>query len=141
MLAAKVPKRDWMPTMSGDEHAIRDVITAWLRASTEGDTATVLSLMSDDVVFLVPGRKPFGKKEFAAAESALRETRMNADSEVREIKVAGDWAFCWTDLRVEMTPADGKTVRRSGNTLSIFQRLSDGRWVLARDANLLTIES
>jgi ketosteroid isomerase-like protein len=31
-------------------------------------------------------------------------------------------------------------LRRSGPTLSIFRRLGDGRWVLARDANLLTVE-
>ena len=34
-----------------------------------------------------------------------------------------------------------KPVRRSGYTLTILQKLPDGRWVLARDANLMTAEA
>ena len=130
------------PTMSDDERAIREVIATWLRASAEGDNQKVLSLMADDVVFLVAGRPPFGKAEFAAAQSGLQQFRMQATSEVREVQVSGDWGFCWTKLAVEATPTSGgTTIRRSGHTLSIYQRLPDGRWVLARDANLLTLEN
>ena len=40
-----------------------------------------------------------------------------------------------------MTPiAGGQPLRRSGATLSIFRRVAGGRWVLARDANLLTVD-
>jgi uncharacterized protein (TIGR02246 family) len=128
--------------MSEDERAIREAIATWLRASAEGDAETVLGLMADDVVFFVAGRAPFGKAEFAAAQTGLADARIEAASNVREVQVSGDWAWCSTDLRVEMTPAGGgAAVRRSGNTLSIFKRLPDGRWVLARDANLLTAES
>ena len=98
--------------------------------------------MADDVVFLVPGMRPFGKKEFAAAQGSLAGYKLEADSQVREIKVTGDWAYCWTDLAVAMTPtAGGPTIRRSGNTLSILQRKPDGRWVLTRDANMLALEN
>ena len=38
--------------MSPDERAIRDLVDTWMTASREGDTATVLSLMSDDVIFM-----------------------------------------------------------------------------------------
>jgi uncharacterized protein (TIGR02246 family) len=127
--------------MTNDEHAIRDLISTWMRASEEGDATTILSLMADDVVFLVAGQKPFGKEEFAASQKGLARQRMSATSEIREIKILGDWAFCWTHLAVMMTPPDGAPVRRSGHTLSIFNRLDDGRWVLARDANMLTLES
>ena len=128
--------------MTEEERAIREVIATWMRASAEGDTETVLSLMADNVVFFVPGHPPFGKAEFAAAQEGLQGSRIEADSTVREVRVFGDWAFCSTDLRVEMTPAGGGApVRRSGNTLSIFQRLPGGQWVLARDANLLAVES
>lgn len=50
--------------MSPDERAIRDVISTWLSASAAGDHEKVLSLMSEDVVFLVAGRS-FGKEELA----------------------------------------------------------------------------
>lgn len=127
--------------MSADELAIREVIATWLRASAAGDTETVLSLMDDDVVFFVAGRPPFGKKAFAAAQEGLGKARIDATSNVREVRVSGDWAWCSTDLSVVMTPGDGgPAVRRSGNTLSVFRRLPDGRWVLYRDANLLTVE-
>jgi hypothetical protein len=48
--------------MTDDERAIRELIATWLRASQAGDTQTVLSLMTDDVIFMVPGREPFGKE-------------------------------------------------------------------------------
>jgi uncharacterized protein (TIGR02246 family) len=128
--------------MSDDERAIREMIATWMRASREGDTATVLSLMADDVVFLVPGRAPFGKEAFAGAQQGIAGVDIDGESDVREVKVLGDWAFAWAHLTVTMTPADASpAVRRSGHTLSIFQRLGDGRWVLARDANLLAVES
>lgn len=127
--------------MSPDERAIRDVIATWLSASAAGDSETVLSLMSDDVVFLVAGREPFGKQQFAASQGALTGQRIEARSDVREVVVSGDLAYARAQLSVTMTPlAGGAPVRRSGPTLSIFRRLADGRWVLARDANLLTVE-
>ncbi|MFL5613500.1 MAG: SgcJ/EcaC family oxidoreductase [Gemmatimonadaceae bacterium] len=127
--------------MSPDERAIRDLIATWISASAAGDEATVLSLMTDDVVFLVAGRPPFGKAEFAAAQSGLGTHRIEAQSDVREVYVAGPLAYARTQLRVTITPvAGGEPLRRSGATLSIFRKGDDGRWRLARDANLLTVE-
>ena len=60
---------------------------------------------------------------------------------IRELRVAGDWARCWSDLTVTVTPRDGGApIGRSGPVRSIFRREPDGRWVLARDANMLTAE-
>ncbi len=56
--------------MSDDERAIRDLIAAWMSATQAGDAETVLGLMTDDVVFMVPGREPFGKEAFAAASQS-----------------------------------------------------------------------
>lgn len=128
--------------MTSDERAVRDVIDAWLRASGADDTETVLRLMTDDVVFLVPGRAPFGKEVFAKAQVGQADYRLEAKSDVCEVRVTGDWAYAWTHLTVAMTPkSGGPTVRRSRHTLSIFQRGIDGTWLLARDANMLAIES
>jgi uncharacterized protein (TIGR02246 family) len=128
--------------MTNDEQAIREVIATWMKASAAGDTATVLSLMADDVVFLVPGRPPFGKKEFAAAQPGMARFKIDVTSNVQEVHVTGDWAYCRTSLTVVMTPLDGSPpVRRSGHTLSIFRRQADSRWVLARDANMLAVET
>jgi uncharacterized protein (TIGR02246 family) len=123
--------------MTEDERAIREVIATWMRASAAGDTATVLSLMTDDVVFMVPGRDPFGKEAFAAASNAMQGATIDGTSDIREIEVLGDWAYVRSHLEVAVTPPGIPAVRRKGYTLSIFRKGSDGRWRLARDANLL----
>jgi uncharacterized protein (TIGR02246 family) len=125
--------------MTEDERAIRDLIGTWLDASKKGDLQTVLSLMADDVVFMVPGRS-FGKEAFVAASQGMRGVAFEGQSEVQEVQVLGDWAWCRTHLTVTATPPNGNPVRRSGNTLSIFRKRPDGRWVLARDANMLAPE-
>jgi uncharacterized protein (TIGR02246 family) len=121
--------------------AIQQVIARWLEASAAGDTATVLGLMTDDVVFLTPGAAPFGKAEFAAASRAMAgRVRFEARSEVEEIAVSGTMAVARSRLAVTVTPttASGASPRSlAGSTLSVFRKESDGRWLLARDANLL----
>jgi len=39
------------------------------------------------------------------------------------------------------TPPAGEPVRNSGYTLTLYRKGTDGRWRLARDANLLTVRS
>jgi uncharacterized protein (TIGR02246 family) len=127
--------------MDNDEQAIRALIDRWLAATRAGDTATVLNLMADDVVFLVPGVEPFGKDVFAANSAGMKGFRIEGKSEIEELEILGDWAWMRTRLRVAVTPPNGKERVRSGYTLTILRKESDGRWVLARDANLLTAES
>jgi uncharacterized protein (TIGR02246 family) len=128
-----------------DQEKIREVIATWMRASAEGDIERVLSLMAEDVVFLVPGRPPMrGREAFAAASREMAgKVRFEGKSDVQEIQVAGDYAFCWSHLAVTATPLEGggEPVRRSGPVLSVFRREPDGRWVLYRDANLLTADT
>ncbi|PRD50224.1 SgcJ/EcaC family oxidoreductase [Phyllobacterium myrsinacearum] len=127
--------------MSDDEQAIRAVVDTWLAASQAGDTATVLSLMTDDVVFTVPGREPFGKEMFAAASESLKEMRMEGASEIVELQILGQWAFIRNHIRIAITPPGGKVQRRSGYTLTLLRKEADGKWRLARDANMVTQES
>ncbi len=125
--------------MSPDEQAIRDLVDLWMKASQSGDTQTVLSLMSDDVVFTVPGREPFGKAAFAAASAGAKGMRIEGTSEIVEVKVLGDWAWMRNKLRIQVTMPDQKVVVRSGYTLTILKK-EHGKWVVTRDANLLTVE-
>jgi uncharacterized protein (TIGR02246 family) len=124
--------------MSNDEQAIRDLVATWLSASKAGDTQKVLSLMADDVVFLMPGREPMrGRSAFAATQPPLQQFDLDASSDIQEIKVFGEWAYVWTKLSVVMTPKMGGTpVKRVGNTLSILKKQA-GTWVIFRDANML----
>jgi uncharacterized protein (TIGR02246 family) len=120
-----------------DEAAIRELIATWMRASEAGDVTTVLSLMADDVIFLVPGREPFGKDEFRRAAEAMKGLRLTGTSDVREVKVVGDWAYIRNYIEITIVAPGGNPTRRAGHTLSIARRQSDGRWVLWRDANLV----
>jgi len=123
--------------MTDDERAIRDLVATWMAASKAGDIETVLGLMADDAVFLVPGREPFGKAEFAAASQGMKNVQFEGTSDIRELKVLGDWAWLRNYLTVTMTRPDGKIMRRAGYTLTILRKQSNGKWLLARDANLM----
>jgi ketosteroid isomerase-like protein len=98
--------------MTDDERAIRDLVGTWMAATKRGDLSTVLDLMTDDVVFMVPGQKP----------------------------VFGDWACFRSYLEVTAIPPNGEPVRPPAYTLTIVRKEADGRWRLARDANLMTTQ-
>jgi uncharacterized protein (TIGR02246 family) len=124
-----------------DEQKIREVISSWMRATAEGDLAQVLSLMAEDAIFLLPGQPPMrGRDAFAAGfRTAFQHVRIEGVSEVQEIRIAGDHAYCWNQLSLTITPLQGgPPKRRAGSTLSVFRREGDGRWRLFRDANLLS---
>lgn len=126
--------------MSADEHAIRDLIARWLQATRDGDVDAVLALMAPDVVFLVPGQPPMQGR--AAFEQGLRGMlaghAIESHSTIEEVVVVGDLAYSRTRLSVTITSRHGNLpVRRTGHTLSILRKGNDGKWLLARDANLL----
>ena len=121
-----------------DEQAIRQLVDKWLAASKTGDLATVLSLMADDVVFMVPGKEPFGKEAFAEGSREMQDSKIEGTSDIKEIKVLGDWAWMPNHLKVTITHPNGKLVRKSGYVLTVLRKNSDGDWVIGRDANLLT---
>ena len=124
-----------------DEQEIRDLVSAWMDATKAGEIEKVLSLMSDDVVFLTPGQPPMRKAGFSAAARAQAgkdAPKFDGTSEIQEITVVGDWAYMWTKLTVVVTPpGGGPSITRAGHTLSVLKK-HRGKWLLARDANMLT---
>lgn len=127
--------------MTDDERAIRQVVQTWMEATERGDTATVLSLMTDDVVFTVPGQEPFGKAAFAAAQKGMGGARFEGTSDIQELQLMGNWAFIRNRIEIKITPPGGATMQRAGYTLTILRKEADGQWRLARDANLVTARS
>ena len=125
--------------MANDEQEIRQLVATWMAATKAGDVETVLSLIADDVVFLIPGQPVMRKADFAAASRSQASgdaPRFDGSSEIQEIKILGDWAFMWTKLTVVITPPGAQQFTRAGHTLTILNK-QNGKWVLARDANLL----
>jgi uncharacterized protein (TIGR02246 family) len=128
--------------MSADneEQQIREIISTWISATAEGDLDRVLGLMAEDVVFLSAGQPPLrGRDAFeSVSRSMAGKMRFEGHPDIREIHVAGDYAFCWTRLHVTATPRDeGLPIRRAGDVFSVFRKEQDGRWRLFRDANML----
>lgn len=130
--------------MSTDEQAIRTLIALWHSATAQGDVDTVLGLMAEDVVFLVAGQPPMrGRGSFEQGlRKLLTQHRIESTSDIQEIEVSRNLAYCWTNLTVRVVPlaGDGTTVR-TGSALSILRKLPTGSWVIVRDANLLAPSS
>ena len=96
--------------MTDDERAIRELLTTWFDATKKGDTATVLSLMTDDVVFMVPGRERFGKEAFQNTSNEMKGVRIDGTSDIQELRVLGDWAYMRTNITVTTTPPSSAAV-------------------------------
>jgi uncharacterized protein (TIGR02246 family) len=121
---------------SNDEQAIRELVSTWVRATADDDVDTVLSLMADDVLFLTPGGEPFGREAFEKTTRG-REATVESSIEIEELEVTGGWAWMRNILTVTMTPPGGTSTSRTGHALTILRKEPSGRWVIARDANLL----
>jgi uncharacterized protein (TIGR02246 family) len=93
--------------------------------------------MTDDVIFMTPNRAPFGKAEFAADSERMKGISVEAQAEVREIEVFGARAFVRSRIQAALRPSGGTPRRLSGYAMSILKKGADGRWRIARDANLV----
>jgi uncharacterized protein (TIGR02246 family) len=96
--------------MTEDERAIRELVDTWLTRKA-GDLATVLSLMTDDVIFMVPSKRPFGKEAFAAASEGMKNAHIEGSSDIEEIQVLGDWAYLRNYIEMTVSPPGGTPLR------------------------------
>ena len=111
----------------------------WRRLTAEGNLDGLLSLLSDDVIFLTPGNPPITKQDFAAGfREVAAKARIDSTQDVKELRVSGEIAYAWSHLTIVLIPNDGgKRSESSGHVLSVYQRSPSGRWLLSRDANLV----
>ena len=129
--------------MSADEddaRQIRRLVDSWIAASKAHDLPALMGMMTDDVVFMTPGRAPFGKAEFAADVERTKDVAIDARAEVQEIQVFGPRAYVRNHVRVELTSPGQAPKRMPGYAMSVLQKEADGRWRIARDANLVMPE-
>ena len=84
-----------------------DVHSTWIDAVNAGDLDRLLSLMADDVVFLAPGRAPFGRDGFSDVFSAAHQQfRIRCVSELKEV-VVGEVAYTLSRDSLSVTPRTG----------------------------------
>jgi uncharacterized protein (TIGR02246 family) len=125
--------------MESDEQQIQRLMEEWHGRTAHGELDAILGLMTDDAVFLRCGLPPMSKTEFAVGfrEWAGR-VRIESKFDVKDIHASGDVAYVWSYLSIVMTPTDtGRSTTREGHALSIFRKSPSGKWLLARDANLI----
>jgi uncharacterized protein (TIGR02246 family) len=120
-----------------DARQIRELVDSWIAASNSGDVSALMDMMTDDVVFMTPGRAPFGKMEFAADSERMKGIAIDARAEVQEIEVFGPRAYIRNRVQVELTSPGQAPKRMSGYAMSVLRKETDGRWRIARDANLV----
>jgi uncharacterized protein (TIGR02246 family) len=123
-----------------DTRQIRALVDSWIAASKAHDLSALMNMMTDDIVFMTPGRAPFGKAEFVADSERMKGVGIDARAEVQEIEVFGPLAYVRNHVRVELTSPGQALKRVSGYAMSILRKEADGRWRIARDANLVMPE-
>jgi ketosteroid isomerase-like protein len=105
-----------------DEREVRELHSIWIDAVNAGDLARLLTLMTDDVVFLNPGRAPLDREGFSANFPAAHERARIS---------------CRDSLSV--IPRDGgEAIELAGYRITVYRKQPDGRWLLARDAHTLS---
>jgi uncharacterized protein (TIGR02246 family) len=123
-----------------DTRQIRALVDSWIAASKAHDLRALMDMMTDDVVFMTPGRAPFGKAEFAADVERMKGVAIDARAEVQEIEIFGPRAYVRNHVRVELTSPGQAPKRMSGYAMSVLRKEADGGWRIARDANLVMPE-
>jgi uncharacterized protein (TIGR02246 family) len=124
----------------GDERQIRKLVDSWIAASNARNLPALMDMMTDDVVFMTPGRGPFGKAEFAADSQRMKSVTIDARAQVQEIEVFGPRAYIRNHIQIELTSPGQAPRRMSGYAMSILRKEADDRWRIARDANLVVPE-
>ena len=103
--------------MTDDERQIRRLVDSWIAASVAGDVPGLLKLMTDDVIFMTPGRPPFGRAEFAADAERNKGAAVDARAEIQEIEIIGSRAVIRNLIEVVLTAPGASPRRMSGYTL------------------------
>jgi uncharacterized protein (TIGR02246 family) len=130
---------DRRTSLATDEQQIRDLMAEWSRRTADGDIEGVLALMTDDAVFLTRGNAPMTKADFTAGFRGFAgKVEIEATQDIKDLQVSEDLAYAWSHLSVAMTNAEtGSRTERVGHVLTVFRKSPAGKWLLARDANLM----
>lgn len=122
-----------------DIKAIEKLRETDLKASKIGDTDTLLSLMSDDIVLIYPDREPLkGIGEMRKSMEAYRKELENIEIiqysiVFEELLFAGDYAFEWGSYHHKYKIKNTKDeLEEKGKLMRILRREADGYWKVIR---------
>ena len=99
------------------------------RAFAEGDAATILELLDEDIVWRIPGRSEIAGT-YSGREAALAVLRRSAELTGGTYRAEPHWVVADEEHVVAVYRASG---RRGDRTIDIDQalvvRVADGRWL------------
>jgi uncharacterized protein (TIGR02246 family) len=118
--------------------------TSWLAAEADQDIVKLLTLITDDIIFLPINSPPVVGKEAVEAMYQIFFDRFSFEhtASISEIRVSDNWAFIWGSEKLILTPKiGGASVELNGHGMSILQRDGLGVWRFARGINNLSPKS
>ena len=125
-------------TTDSDVKAIQQLTERWIAAVNAQEIEPLLSLVTDDVIFLPPSGPPIQGKEAVGDlyRSIFTQFDFEQSASHEEIEVSGDWAFAWGSEMLTLSPrGGGQPIRMCGKGLTILRRQPDGSWKFARGIN------
>ncbi|HEY7441927.1 MAG TPA: SgcJ/EcaC family oxidoreductase [Vicinamibacterales bacterium] len=122
-----------------DRTTIQGLMIRWAAAIRAKDATALAAMVTEDAVFLPPGFPPIrGKHSIEVMYKTFfpQFSRVELNSEVEELEVAGDWAFVWGSETMVLVPqSGGSPIEMQGRGMSILKRQLDGSWKIARGIN------
>ena len=118
-----------------DVQAILEFEQTVFDAQIAGDFDAWLSSFTEDAIVMVPNLPALNGKQAIRQWNApiFEQFHLHEESDKREIKVAGDWAYIRAHWTWTLTPkGGGEVVRDTGNSIWILHRQSDGSWKIFR---------
>ena len=99
------------------------------RAFNEGDVATILELLDEDIVWRIPGRSQMAGT-YPGREATLAVLRRTAELTGGTYRIDFHWAVADEEHVVVVYRASGQRGDRSlGIDQALVVRVADGRWV------------
>jgi len=133
------------PWHSDDKGAVERFTAEWNAAVRAKNVSKLMSMVTEDVVFLPPGFPPIRGKQAVEAMyqrffPQFASIEQQAVSE--EVEVMGEWAFAWGIESTVLVPLGGaQPIHMHGKGLSILKRQPDGSWKCARAINNSQVRS
>jgi ketosteroid isomerase-like protein len=94
-----------------------------------------MTVYENDVISMPPNQPPLiGKWAVRDMwESLLENYSIDASVQVKEVEIAGDWAYERGTYRMTLTPkVGGELIKDEGKYLDILRKQADGSWKYAR---------
>lgn len=125
------------PDSASRDSAAHKAHENYVRAINSNNVDSLVSMMTDDVIFLATDAKPVVGKSAVRrwAEDYEKAFHTHWDKPVQEFAIFGDVAIERYSYTSTDTPvAGGKSVADTGWGLVIYHRDNDGVWRVSRDA-------